>query len=294
MAITRGTVDIPDAPTGRLLLDTGEWVAPEEVVPGGGQSAYEIAVDNGFVGTEVEWLASLVGAPGLDGADGQDGDVGPIGQQGPQGIPGDQGEVGPQGSTGADGDDGIQGLQGIQGIQGVPGNDGAPGQDGAPGDVSAAWPVGSVFISVVATNPATLLGFGTWLAIGAGKMLVGFDSGDTDFDTLEETGGAKTVTITEAQIPAHTHTQAAHNHAVTDPGHTHLTQRYPTATGASSGFTIDTSMSGTLADNTLPTKINTTGLTVNNQTATNNNTGGGAAHNNLPPFFVVNLWKRTA
>jgi len=55
-----------------------------------------------------------------------------------------------------------------------------------------------------------------------------------------------------------------HTHPVTDPGHTHLTQRYPTATGSNSGFTIDTSMSGTLADNTLPTKSNTTGITTNN------------------------------
>ena len=55
-----------------------------------------------------------------------------------------------------------------------------------------------------------------------------------------------------------------HTHPVTDPGHTHLTQRYPTTTGGSSGFTVDTSMSGTLADNTLPTKTNTTGVTTTN------------------------------
>jgi hypothetical protein len=143
-----------------------------------------------------------------------------------------------------------------------------------------AFPVGSIFLSVVDTNPATLLGYGTWAAIAAGRMLVGYDSGDTDFDTLEETGGAKTVTLTEAQIPAHTH-------SVTDPGHTHLTQRYPTATGGSSGFTIDTSMSGTLADNTLPTKSATTGISVGS-------TGSGEAHGNLPPFLVVRMWKRTA
>lgn len=65
-----------------------------------------------------------------------------------------------------------------------------------------------------------------------------------------------------------------HTHSinVTDPGHTHLTQRYPTATGGSSGFTIDTSMSGTLADNTLPTKTATTGIT-----ASSANPAGGVA-----------------
>src|SRR3990167_5515456 len=77
------------------------------------------------------------------------------------------------------------------------------------GDISGAWTIGSVFLSVVATSPATLLGFGTWAAFGAGKMLVGRDGADADFDTAEETGGAKT------------HTHAGHsNHAFTQPsGH---------------------------------------------------------------------------
>lgn len=145
---------------------------------------------------------------------------------------------------------------------------------------SEAFPVGSVFIAVVGTNPATLLGYGTWSAFGAGRMPVGFNSGDADFDTAEETGGAKTHMLVTSELPAH-------NHAITDPGHTHITQRYPTATGGSSGFTADTSMSGTLADNTLSTKSATTGITTQNA-------GSGAAHNNMPPYIVVYMWKRTA
>ena len=64
------------------------------------------------------------------------------------------------------------------------------------GAASAAWPIGAVFVSVVSTNPNTLLGYGTWSAIAAGRVLVGLDSGDTDFDTVKETGGAKTATAT--------------------------------------------------------------------------------------------------
>lgn len=63
---------------------------------------------------------------------------------------------------------------------------------GGPGG-SEAFPVGAVFLAVVSTDPADLLGYGTWSAFGAGRVLVGRDAGDTDFDTAEETGGAKTV-----------------------------------------------------------------------------------------------------
>ena len=57
------------------------------------------------------------------------------------------------------------------------------------------YPVGSIYTNASdSTNPGTLLGFGTWVAFGAGRVPVGIDSSDTDFDTAEETGGAKTDT----------------------------------------------------------------------------------------------------
>lgn len=90
----------------------------------------------------------------------------------------------------------------------------------AEADISGAWPVGSVFLSVVSTNPATLLGFGTWSAFAAGRVLIGIDSGDTDFDVVEETGGAKTVALTSAEMPVHTHVQDAHGHVQDTHNHT--------------------------------------------------------------------------
>ena len=140
-----------------------------------------------------------------------------------------------------------------------------------------AWPVGSVFIAVVATSPTVLLGGGVWSAFASGRMLVGRDALDVDFDTAEETGGAKTVTLTEAQMPVHTHVQTSHTHIVTSQ-----TATSGSATSYEHGV-LDTSSAETEA-----TEV--TGGTV----AVNQNAGSGAAHPNLPPYIVVYMWKRTA
>jgi hypothetical protein len=63
------------------------------------------------------------------------------------------------------------------------------------GGGSSPLPVGSIHISISPTNPGTSLGYGTWVAFGTGRFLVGIDTSDTDFDTAEETGGSKTATF---------------------------------------------------------------------------------------------------
>lgn len=106
-----------------------------------GFSAYEVAVIDGFVGTEEEWLASLKGETGDQGPKGDKGDIGPTGPKGlkgdtgatgPQGAKGDKGETGatgPKGPKGEKGDTGATGPQGVQGIQGIQGAKGDPGDD---------------------------------------------------------------------------------------------------------------------------------------------------------------------
>ena len=70
---------------------------------------------------------------------------------------------------------------------------------GVTATIANAYPVGSIYMNCSnATNPGTLLGFGTWATFGAGRVLVGIDSSDTDFDGAEETGGSKTHTLTTA------------------------------------------------------------------------------------------------
>lgn len=129
--------------------------------------------------------------------------------------------------------------------------------------LSAAWPIGSVFISVVSTNPATLLGFGSWSAFAAGRVLVGIDAGQTEFDALEETGGSKTHQLTANEMPAHTHVV------------TSQTATTGSATSYEHGV-LDTSSAEAEA------------------TEVTGSTGGGGAHNNLQPFVIVSMWKRTA
>ena len=146
--------------------------------------------------------------------------------------------------------------------------------------LAAVYPVGSVYINAaVSTNPATLLGFGTWVAFGTGRVLVGVDSGDTSFDALGETGGSK-----DAIIPSHTHTAS-----VTDPGHNHtLTGRqHAGASGSLNEF--GDSQSPETFSNTTSIQTATTGITVSNSTV-----GESVTNKNLQPYITVYMWKRTA
>lgn len=123
-----------------------------------------------------------------------------------------------------------------------------------------AYPVGSVYISVLATDPATHFGGGSqWTRIAEGRMLVGQQTNDSDFATAEQKDGTKTVTLTTDQIPAHTHTVSG----IENPG----------GTGSSGSEDGASSFDSSL---------------------TTSSTGGGQAHNNMPPYFVVYMWKRTA
>lgn len=94
-----------------------------------GLSAYEVALENGFVGTEQQWLASLVGPQGPQGEKGADGTMTfeDLTEEQKASLKGEKGE---KGDTGEQGPQGEQGIQGPQGEQGPAGNDGAPGANG--------------------------------------------------------------------------------------------------------------------------------------------------------------------
>ena len=85
------------------------------------------------------------------------------------------------------------------------------------------YPIGSLFITTTNTNPGTFIG-GTWEAFGTGRTIVGVDTDQTEFSTVNKTGGEKTHTLSSSEMPSHTHTQNAHSHTGTagsNGGHSH-------------------------------------------------------------------------
>ena len=147
---------------------------------------------------------------------------------------------------------------------------------------SAQRPVGSLFFHTTADDPATLLGFGTWVRYAKGAAIVSVADTGT-FAVPNITIGAETHTLTTAEMPSHAH-------SVYDPGHGHGTTRDPIVTsgsgtsraylGGGSGQQFAWSTGALIAGS--GTGI---GIYAN---------GGGAAHNNVQPSVPVYIWKRTA
>lgn len=149
------------------------------------------------------------------------------------------------------------------------------------------YPLGSLYFNADDnTNPGTLLGFGTWEAYAKGRVPVGIDSDDDNFDTAGETGGEKTHTLTNNELPLHKHSGTTssggnHNHSITlyygGSGSQGPTRDALGPRTNPSGGTIATSSSG-----------------AHTHSFTTNAYGGGSAHNNLQPYVVVYIWRRTA
>jgi hypothetical protein len=152
--------------------------------------------------------------------------------------------------------------------------------------LQALHPVGSIYINATnSTNPGTLLGFGTWTAFGAGRVPVGFDSGNALFDTAEETGGSA-----DAIVVSHTHTATT---TITDPGHTHTPQTLGSAqAGADNGGApVDAATGYSTSRTSEATNSNTTGITAATTVAS---TGSSGTNANYQPYITVYMWKRTA
>lgn len=122
--------------------------------------------------------------------------------------------------------------------------------------------VGDIIFSTSDENPSTIYG-GTWVAWGKGQVPVGVDTSDSDFNTVEKTGGEKEHTLTVDEMPSHTHAQ------------------YVTAdNGSGAGIRVDYTKDGTSIP--YPQGIDT------------GSSGENQPHNNLQPYITCYMWKRTA
>lgn len=157
-----------------------------------GLSAYEVAVAAGFVGTEVEWLASLAGPAGADGAPGRDGS---------DGIPGRDGVDGQDGAPGRDGVDGQPGRDGADGDPGAKGDKGDPGPGLAPGGMPGQVPVkaSAADYDVTWQDPAS--GGGGWARQTKTLVTGPLASGATATGTVELAGSYRALRVT-TDVPA--------------------------------------------------------------------------------------------
>lgn len=122
------------------------------------------------------------------------------------------------------------------------------------------YPVGSIYISVSNANPGLTFG-GTWVAFGSGKTLVGVDTSDADFNTVQKTGGEKKHQLTIDEMPRHNHDK--------------LKLRWNTSSGANAVYGSNGSGTGEAYDD-------------------QSYEGGGQSHNILQPYITVYFWQRTA
>lgn len=128
--------------------------------------------------------------------------------------------------------------------------------------LNMVYPVGSVYMSVNNVSPQVFLG-GTWAVWGAGRVPVSVASGDSDFETAEKTGGEKTHTLTDHEMPRHSHA---------------LEEQ----TGSTSG------------SNYVFRSNSIVGAQSTEYAGFTETVGSGEAHNNLQPYITCYMWKRTA
>lgn len=147
--------------------------------------------------------------------------------------------------------------------------------------ISKIYPVGSIYMSMSATNPHDLFGVGTWQRISQGRMLIGAD--DSTYKA-GATGGEATHTLTAAEMPAHSHGIS------TSGDHSHYFYGSDNNNGPfTEGDGLDTEANGHFTRN-----VRFTTSSAGAHTHTISNSGGGAAHNNMPPYLVCYIWQRTA
>ena len=152
------------------------------------------------------------------------------------------------------------------------------------------YPVGSIYMSTVSTNPATLFGFGTWEAMPAGRVLLaqGKSSWGTTYNA-GSTGGEATHKLTVGELPTHSHTGNINTKNLSGTFISKSVER------DSSGIVsnISTNKVGNSSGGSGNTGTEYTINASHTHTIVINNIGSSQAHNNIQPYIAVYIWKRT-
>ena len=169
------------------------------------------------------------------------------------------------------------------------------------------YPIGSIYISTSSTNPGNLFG-GTWQNYGQGRTLVGIDSSQSKFATVNATGGNSTVKLTTANLPSHNHSIPSLSGSTSSSGsHSHTAWVYINQSGygttipvnshflewGGAGWTGDTLYDRNVGS--FPTNASgghTHSITTN--ASTTGSTGSTTAFDVQNPYVVVYMWKRVS
>jgi hypothetical protein len=157
--------------------------------------------------------------------------------------------------------------------------------------LQAAYPVGSIYMSTVATSPATLFGFGTWVTFGTGRMLI---SQDGSTYTAGSTGGAATTTISSSNLPSHTHTFSSVTgtmNANTNHGHYVGSQDSTANQGGDPSQEFVRNYNEGTGPRAYTDTVNIDHT--HNFSGTTAATGSGTAATTISPYIAVYMWNRT-
>ena len=153
------------------------------------------------------------------------------------------------------------------------------------------YPVGSIYMSTVSTNPATLFGFGTWEAMPAGRVLLA--QGKSDWGTTYnagETGGEATHQLTVGELPSHNHEATINTTNINGQIGSVVIRSGSTATGALN--LVQKTYAKGLQDGSSWESWNVSLNAAHSHVVTVDNTGNNQAHNNMQPYITCYMWQR--